>query len=98
MTHFLSLKKALEEYSPFTMINVSDFCPDEPHQKYKYIQKIHEGGLSVPASISTYSAGGKVVNISVVWKMLYVSESKMIECLLLMEKFKESIPKYHTKI
>lgn len=69
------------------MINVSNFCPHEPHQKYKYIQKIHEGGLSVPASI-TYSTGGNVGNISVAWKMLNISESQMTERLVLIEKFK----------
>lgn len=75
------------------MIDLSDFCPPDPRQKYRYIQRMSEG-LCAPIALLTFSAGG---NISVVWKMPNTSDNQMSLCLPVIEHFKQNIPEYHTR-
>lgn len=90
------LNSALKNSQPFSIIEVSDFCPEGPREKYKYIQKVHES-LCVPAALLTYSGGGNVGNISVIWKMPDVSDNQISACLPLIENFKQKIQIYHTR-
>ena len=34
------LNSALSAFDVFTVVDVGDFCPSDPHKKYKFIQKV----------------------------------------------------------
>ena len=55
-----SLNTKLAKVGPYKYIDVGEYCPSDPKEKYVYIKDI-KGGLTVP-TLLVYSAGNNVGN------------------------------------
>lgn len=71
-----------------------DFVSVEPRQKYEFIQKLKEKGLSVPTALLIYSHGNNIGSIHFAWKVV---NEDLSACIQTIEKAKEMIPVYHTR-
>ena len=74
---------SLQEMEDGEHLALNEVLPDQPRQRYEFIQCLERNGLSIPVMLLTYSSGNNVGNLHFVWKL---PPNKPME-----ETFQESI-------
>lgn len=89
----------LQEREDGEYLVLNEFTPDQPRQRYKFIQCLETNGLPVPIMLPTYSSGNNAGNLHFVWKL---PPSKPLEetfqdSVRVIEKIKPLLPQYYTR-
>ena len=76
----------LQEMEDGEHLALNKVLPDQPRQRYEFIQSLETNGLSVSIMLLTHSSGNNVGNLHFVWKLpadkpVEVEEAFSRECL-----------------
>ena len=91
------LLHSLQEKEDNHYLAMNDLLPDEPGQKYEFIQCLERNGLSAPIMLLTYLSGNNVGNLHFVWKVQFNKpmEETFQDSVRVIEKLKPLLPQYH---
>lgn len=95
---YSDLVRVLGTLEPYQHISLTDMCPDQPRERYKFIHSL-KNGLNISVVLLTYSPGNNCGNLTFLWKY---NETESIEnvfekSLPVVELIKPLLPQYHTR-
>ena len=99
ISRLVTLLECLQEREDGEYLELNEFTPDQPRQRYKFIQCLERNGLPVPIMLLTYCSGNNAGHLHFVWKLPpgKAPEDTFQDSVRVVEKIKSLLPQYHTR-
>ncbi len=83
----------------YTSLSLSDYVPEDPLKKHRFINTLEESGLSVSCILLTYHPGSNIGKLLFIWKVPETTEVAELfeQSQSVIEEVKKTIPVYHTR-
>ena len=70
---FLQLNSILKNMNEYENLFLNDLCPDDPRNRYNYLQSLQKNGLEFPTILCSHTPGNNKGNLHFIWQ---ISEAK----------------------
>lgn len=69
---FLQLNSILKNMNEYEYLFLNDLCPDDPRNRYHYLQSLQKNGLEFPTILCSHTPGNNKGNLHFIWRISYL--------------------------